>query len=72
MEGPKNLDENLYLILSVTPNLQTQRLVGVLAALCSVEQVLLDIIADGEQRAAGCVRRCVHAIGARNTLGDGT
>ena len=69
MEGPKNLDENLYLILSVTPNLQTKRLVRVLAALAAIEEVGLDVVASSEERAAGCVGRGVLAVGAGNTLG---
>lgn len=42
------------------------------AALATIEQILLNIITDGEQRAAGSVRGCVHSVGAGNTPGDGT
>lgn len=45
---------------------------GVLAALAAVEEVGLNVITNGEQRAAGCVCRSVHAVGAGHTLGDGT
>lgn len=53
-------------------NLQTERLVNVFTALAVVEEVLLDIITDGEQRAASCVGGCVHSVGASDTPDDGT
>lgn len=40
------------------------------AALAAVEQVLLDVITDGEQSTAGCVGRSVHAIWASYASGD--
>lgn len=55
-----------------TRDLQTERLVHVFAALAAVEEVLLDVVSDGEQVAASGVRGCVHTIGASNTPGDST
>ena len=51
---------------------QTERLVDLLAALATVEQVLLDVVADGEKSAAGCVGSSVYTIRAGNPAGDGT
>ena len=42
---------------------QTEGLVNVLSALAAVEQVLLDVVADGEEGAAGRVVHHVDAIG---------
>ena len=48
---------------------QTKRLVSLLRALV-VEEVLDDVVPDGEEGAAGCVRRGVLAVGARNAPGE--
>ena len=50
---------------------QTEGLVDILAAFAAVEQVLLDVIADGEQIAARGVGRRVHAVGACHSAGKG-
>ncbi len=55
-----------------TMDLQTERLVDVFTALAVVKEVLLDIITDGEQRAASCVGGCVHSVGTSDTPDDGT
>lgn len=44
---------------------------SVLAALAAVKEIRLNVVASGEQRAAGRVRSGVLAVGAINTLGDG-
>ena len=51
---------------------QAEGLVHLLAALATIEEAFLDVLKDGEQRAAGRVRRCVFAIGARNRASSGT
>ena len=48
---------------------QTKRLVGLLGTLV-VEEILDDVVPDGEEGAAGCVRRGVLAVGARNAPGE--
>ena len=49
---------------------KTEGLVGVLATLAIVEQVLLYVVQDWEQRTTGSVRSSVLAIWASNTLGE--
>ena len=44
---------------------QPERLVSLLSTLV-VEEVLDDVVPDGEEGAAGCIRRGVLAVGARN------
>ena len=44
---------------------------GVFVALAAVEEILLNVIANSEQGAAGCVGGSVYAVGTGNTLGDG-
>ena len=51
---------------------QAQRLVDVLSALAAVEQVLLDVVADGEESAASCIRRGVDTVGTSDTAGQST
>ena len=50
---------------------QTKGLVDLLTALAAVEQVLLDVVANGEESAAGRVGRGVHAVGASDPAGEG-
>lgn len=50
---------------------ETEGLVHLLTALATVKQVCLDVVADGKQLAAGCVRRDVP-VGAGDTAGEGT
>ena len=50
---------------------ETEGLVHLLTALAAVEEVLLDVVADGEERAAGGVRRNV-AVSAGHLAGDST
>ena len=45
---------------------------GLFAALAAVEQVLLQVIDDGEERAARRVRRDVLPVGARRAFHRGT
>lgn len=49
---------------------QTNGLVGLLATLASVEQILLNVISDGKQRAARRVNSGVLAVGAKSALGQ--
>ena len=42
-----------------------------LAALAAIEQILLDVVTDGEQSAARRVGRRVHAVRASYTAGKG-
>ena len=51
---------------------QTKGLVDLLTALAAVEEVLLNVVANSEQRTARGVRRRVHAIGASDPTGDRT
>ena len=51
---------------------QAEGVVSHVVALATVEQVLLEIIADSEKAAARRVDRAVLAIWAECTLGDGT
>lgn len=51
---------------------QTERLVDVFTTLAVVEEVLLDIVTNGEQRAASCVGGCVHSVRTSDTPDDGT
>lgn len=50
---------------------EAEGLVDLLTALAAVEQVRLDVVDDGEERAAGRVRGDL-AGGARHTAGEGT
>ncbi|KAH9853596.1 hypothetical protein C2E23DRAFT_111845 [Lenzites betulinus] len=50
---------------------EPERLVRLLAALAPVEEVLLEVVDDGEERAAHGVAGRVHAIGAGNSAGNG-
>ena len=50
---------------------QTKGLVDLLAALAAVEQVLLDVVANGEQSAASGVGRGVHTVRASDPTGEG-
>ena len=50
---------------------QTEGLVDFLAALAAIEQILLDVVTDGEQSAARRVGRRVHAVRASYTAGKG-
>ena len=43
-----------------------------LAALAAVEQVLLDVVTDGEESAASGVRSGVDTIGTSDTAGQST
>lgn len=49
---------------------EPEGLVDVLPALAAVEQVLLYVVADSEQRTAGRVVHHVHAIGASDTADE--
>ena len=49
---------------------ETEGLVDVLAALAAVEQVLLDVVADGEKGAAGRVVHHVYAVGTGDTADE--
>ena len=49
---------------------QTEGLVDVLATLAAVEQVLLDVVADGEKGAAGRVVHHVDAVGTGDTADE--
>ena len=49
---------------------QTKRLVHLLTALSTIEERLLDIVADGEQSTARRISSSVYTIWASNTLGD--
>ena len=51
---------------------QTKGLVDLLTTLAAVEQVLLDVVANGEQSTAGGVGRSVHAVGASDPAGERT
>ena len=51
---------------------QAKGLVDLLSALATIEEAFLDVLKDGEQRAAGRVRHCVFAIGARDRACEGT
>ena len=51
---------------------QAEGLVNLLAALATIEEAFLDVLKDGEQRAARSVRRRVFAIGACNRARKGT
>lgn len=51
---------------------QTECIVGDVVALAAVEEVLLQIVTNSKQGAAGCVDGTVHAIGAQCTLGHRT
>lgn len=52
---------------SAWKHLQTQRLMGVLAALASMEKIRLNVVTNGEEVAAGSVRGGVLAVGTGNT-----
>lgn len=47
---------------------QAQRLVGLSVAFATIEQVPLDVIADGEQGATSTVGHSVDTIGTKYTL----
>lgn len=47
---------------------ETESVVGNIIALTAVEEILLQIVTDGEERAAGRVRSTVDAIRAQRTL----
>ena len=49
---------------------EAEGLVDVLATLAAVEQVLLDVVADGEKGAAGCVVHHVDAVGTGDTADE--
>ena len=49
---------------------ETERLVGLLTALATVKELVLEGVTDGEEAAASSVRRGVHTVGAGNTAGD--
>ena len=51
---------------------QAERVVCNVIALSAVEQVLLQVIADSEERTAGRIHGTVHAIRAKSTLDSGT
>ena len=51
---------------------QTKGLMGLFTTFATIEEVLLDIVTNGEQGTAGSVQRSVLAIGAGNTLDDGS
>ena len=51
---------------------QAEGVVRHVVALATVEQVLLQVVTDGEETAARRVDRAVLAIWAKCTLGDGT
>ena len=51
---------------------KAERLVYFLAALATIEEVLLDIITDGEQRAASRVGCSVHPAGASDAASQST
>ena len=51
---------------------ETERLVCVLSALATFEQVLLEIIHEREESTASCVCRSVLAVRASNTPGQGS
>ena len=72
MESWKTLQENQTVFRSVRAdrNLQTDRLVRLSAALGTLEQVLLDVVADREERAACRVRRSVLAVGASDAASE--
>lgn len=72
VECPENRGKGTKLRARAASCLQTQRLMGILAALSTVEEVRLNVVTNSEQRAARCIRGCVLAVGACNTLGDGT
>ena len=50
---------------------QTKCVVCFVTALV-VEQIVLKIVTDGEERAAGRICGGVHAVGASDTFGDGS
>ena len=41
-------------------------------AFSAVEEILLDVVANGEQSTTRRVSGCVFAVGACNTFGDGS
>ena len=51
---------------------QTKGLVDLLTALAAVEEVLLNVVANSEERTTCGVRRRVHAIGASDPTGERT
>ena len=51
---------------------QTERVMGDVVALPTVEQVLLEVISDGKETTAGRIGGTVHTIGAEGTLDGGT
>ena len=57
--------------LQFRQHLQTERFVDVFTTLAVVEEVLLDIITNGEQRATGCVGDSVHSVGTSDTFDNG-
>ena len=65
------VDELEHTQLPFHPHLQTERFVDVFTTLAVVEEILLDIITDGEQRTASCVGDSVHSIGASDTFNNG-
>ena len=48
---------------------ETKRFVNFFTTLAPVEEVLLEIVAKGEQSTTGCVTRGVDAVRASDTLG---
>ena len=48
---------------------KAERVMGNIVALTAVEQVLLEIVTDGEQATAGLVDSAVDTVGAQSTLG---
>lgn len=49
---------------------ETERLVRLFTALAAVEEILLKVINYGEERAAGGIRRCMHAVGTCYAAGQ--
>ena len=49
---------------------QTKGLVDLLTTLAAVEEILLKVVHYGEERAAGGIRRCMHAVGTCYAAGQ--
>ena len=47
---------------------ETEGIVRNIVALTTVEEVLLEVVTDGKERAASCVRGTVDTIGAESAL----
>ena len=69
MEGPRQV-LSISSPLTKSAHLQAQGFVGVVAALSSMEQILLNVVPNSEQVAASCVGDRVHAIRTCNAPGD--